>query len=37
MAFRRGFSEQKQLSVVELCQVEDGLIYANKNNVIECV
>ena len=37
MAFGRGIGEQKPLSVVKLCQMHDGLIYVNTNNVIECV
>jgi len=31
------FSEQKTLSVVQLCEMKDILIYVYKNTVIDCV
>jgi len=37
MALGSGFSEQKPFSVVQLCQMQDGLIYVNANNVIDDV
>jgi len=37
MAFGKGFNEEKLLSTVQFCQMQDGLIYINTNKVIDCV
>jgi len=37
MTFGSRFSELYPLSVVQLCEMQDVLIYVNTNNVIDCV
>jgi len=37
MAFGKDFSDEKPLSMVQLCQMKVWLTYINVNNVIVCV
>jgi hypothetical protein len=37
MAFGKGLAGQKQLSVLQLCEMEDGVIYVNTNKEIDSV
>jgi len=37
MALGKSLSEHKTLSVVQLCEMQDGVIYVNTNSVTDCV